>query len=113
MRTRILFALTILGFAVPNVMVGMFFAEHGVDLGRYFGNWLATLPSSQLTVDLVISGVTFIGWSAWDGPRTGVSSWWVTIPATCLVGVCFAIPLYLLLRERAVDSMAGAARPPD
>lgn len=112
MRKRVLFALTILGFAVPNVMVGVFVADHGVDLSRYLDNWFATLPSSQITVDLVISSVAFIGWSAWDGPRTGVSRWWVTIPATGLVGICFAIPLYLLLRERAVDAMPGS-RPRD
>jgi len=28
----------------------------------------------------------------------------VTIPATVFVGLCFAIPLYLLLRERTLDT---------
>ncbi|HEV7162759.1 MAG TPA: DUF2834 domain-containing protein [Solirubrobacteraceae bacterium] len=95
--------LTIVGFVTPNVMVVVFFAEHGVDLARYLDNWFGTLPSAQLVVDLVICCVAFIGWSAWDGPRSGVSRWWVTIPATLLVGLCFAIPLYLLLRERKVS----------
>jgi hypothetical protein len=102
-RTRLLLFLTVLGFAAPNAMLVIFFAEHGVDLGRYFGNWFGTLPTAQLLVDLVICGVAFIGWSALDGPRAGVRRWWVTIPATLLVGLCFAVPLYLLLRERALD----------
>jgi hypothetical protein len=100
-RTRLLLVLTVLGFVAPNAMVAVFFAEHGVDLARYLGNWFGTLPSAQLLVDLVICGVAFIGWSALDGPRAGVRRWWVTIPATLLVGLCFAVPLYLLLRERA------------
>jgi hypothetical protein len=103
-RARLLLLLTVLGFVVPNAMVVVFFVEHGVDLGRYFGNWFGTLPSAQLVVDLVICGVAFIGWSALDGPRAGVPRWWVTIPATLLVGLCFAVPLYLLLRERALGS---------
>jgi hypothetical protein len=102
MRLRVLALLAFVGFVVPNTMVIVFFAEHGIDLGRYLGNWLATLPSAQLVADLVICSLAFIVWCGWDGPRAGVRNWWVTIPATLLVGICFAIPLYLLLRERAV-----------
>jgi hypothetical protein len=93
----------VVGFVVPNTMVVLFLSEHGFDLGRYLGNWFGTLPSAQLVVDLALCAVTFIGWSAVDGPRSGVQRWWVTIPATLLVGLCFAVPLYLLLRERALD----------
>jgi hypothetical protein len=107
-RARTLLLLTVLGFVVPNAMVGVFFAEHGLDLGRYFGNWLGNLPSAQLLVDLVICCVAFIGWSAWDGPRSGVRRWWVTIPATVLVGICFAVPLYLFLRESALAPSQGS-----
>jgi hypothetical protein len=103
-RIRLLELLALVGFLAPNTMVVVFFAEHGFDLGRYFGDWWATLPSAQLLVDLVICSVAFIGWSAWDGPREGVRAWWVTIPATLLVGICFAVPLYLLLRERTLHT---------
>lgn len=105
-RTRLLLLLTLLGFLIPNTMVIVFLAEHGFDLGRYLGNWLGTLPSAQLLADLAICAVAFIAWSAWDGPRTGVARWWLTIPATLLVGLCFAVPLYLLLRERALADRA-------
>jgi hypothetical protein len=100
-RMRMLALLAFVGFVVPNTMVVVFFAEHGVEVGRYVDNWFATLPSAQLVADLSISCLAFIGWCTWDGPRAGVRNWWVTIPATLLVGICFAIPLYLLLRERA------------
>ena len=106
---RLLALLTLVGFLVPNAMVVVFFSEHGVELGRYLGNWFQTLPSAQLVADLAICCLAFIGWSAWDGPRSGVRRWWVTIPATLLVGICFAIPLYLLLRERALAGHGAAA----
>jgi len=101
-RERLLLALTVVGFVVPNVMLGFFVARHGVDPRLFFTQWVERLPSAQLTVDLGISCVAFLGWTAWDGPRSGVRRWWVGLPATALVGLCFAIPLYLLLRERAV-----------
>jgi uncharacterized protein DUF2834 len=101
-RARLLLLLTVLGFVVPNTMVIVFFVQHGVNLGRYFDDWFGTLPSAQLAVDLAISFVAFISWSGPDGRRSGVTRWWVTIPAALLVGLCFAIPLSLLLRERAV-----------
>src|SRR5688572_12292341 len=99
-REKLLLLLTAVGFLVPNAMVILFLVEHGVDLGRYIGDVVATLPAAQFTADLTISFVAFVAWSAWDGPRTGVRRWWVTVPASLLVGLCFAIPLYLLLRER-------------
>jgi hypothetical protein len=103
-REKSLLLLAVVGFVVPNVMVGIFIAEHGLDLELYFDNWFETLPSSQLVVDLVIAFLALAVWASWDGPRTGVDNWWVVFPASLLVGVCFALPLYLYMRERAVAS---------
>jgi membrane protease YdiL (CAAX protease family) len=110
-RERALLALTIVGFLVPNAMVGIFFIDHGLDFSAYLNDWVQTLPAAQLIVDLSIVFLAFALWSAWEGRRIGMRSWWVTIPASLLVGVCFAIPLFLLLRERAVRKQA--TRPQD
>lgn len=99
-RAKLLLLLTVIGFVVPNAMVGIFLADHGGDVGLYFENWFETLPSSQLVADLVIAFLAFVVWVSRDGPRSGVERWWVVIPASLLVGVCFAIPLYLYMRER-------------
>ena len=103
-REKSLLILAVAGFVIPNVMVGIFIAEHGLDLELYFESWFETLPSSQLVVDLVIAFLALVVWASWDGPRSGVDNWWVVIPASLLVGVCFALPLYLYMRERAVRS---------
>lgn len=96
-----LLLLTVAGFVVPNVMLGIFIAEHGLDVALYLENWFETLPSSQLVADLTIAFFALVVWTAWDGPRRGVGRWWVVIPASLLVGVCFALPLYLYMRETA------------
>jgi hypothetical protein len=101
-REKLLLGLAVAGFVIPNVMVAAFIADHGLDLGLYFENWFDTLPSTQLVVDLVIAFLALVAWASWDGPRSGVDHWWVVIPASLLVGVCFALPLYLYMRERAL-----------
>lgn len=106
-QERALLVLAIVGFLVPNTMVGIFFIDHGLDFSAYLNDWVQTLPAAQLIADLGIVFLAFALWSAWEGRRIGMRSWWVTIPASLLVGVCFAIPLFLLLRERAVRKQAS------
>ena len=98
-----LLLLTVAGFIVPNVMLGVFIADEGLDVSLYFEKWFETLPSAQLVADLLIAFLALVVWAAWDGRRHGVERWWVVIPASLLVGVCFALPLYLYLREKAVS----------
>lgn len=102
MRERLLLALTIVGFVVPNVFVGVSIAADGLDLGSYFSSWTASVPSTQLLVDLAIASIAFFAWASWEGPRAQVRRWWLCIPATLLVGLCFGLPLFLWMRERAL-----------
>jgi hypothetical protein len=103
MKERLLWVLTVLGFVVPNVCVAIFFADEGFDLSGYFSLWTASTPSTQLLLDLAIAAFAFFVWAGVEGPRAKVKRWWVCIPATFLVGLCFGLPLFLLMRERALD----------
>lgn len=107
-RERILLALATLGFVVPTAMVAMFAARHGLTVEGYLRHWGESLPATQLAIDLGISFVAFALWAAWEGRRLGMRSWWVPVPASFLVGLCFAIPLFLLLRERALHKRPTA-----
>ena len=101
-RERVLLALTLVGFVVPNTMVAIFFIDNGIDFGAYFSHWTESLPAAQLAADVSIAFVAFALWAAWEGRRLGMRTWWLPIPASGLVGLCFALPLFLLLREREV-----------
>lgn len=105
-RERLLLALTAVGFVVPNAFVIAFLVDEGLDLGRYFSLWTASLPSTQLLFDLGIAAVAFLVWAAWEGRRTRLERWWLCIPATFLVGLCFGLPLFLWMRERALRTAA-------
>ncbi len=101
-RERVLLALTVVGFLVPNTMVIAFVIEHGLDVAGYFDGWVESLPAAQLAADLIIAFLAFALWAVWEGRRIGMRAWWIPVPASLLVGLCFALPLFLLLRERAV-----------
>ena len=107
-RLRVLLALTVVGFLVPNAFVIAYLADEGLALGDYFEAWFESLPQTQLTIDLALAASTFLIWTAWDGPRAGVRRWWLAIPASFLVGICFGAPLYLYLRERELGAAAPA-----
>jgi hypothetical protein len=107
-RLNLLLALTILGFLVPNAFVIAYLADEGFAIGDYFAAWFDSLPAAQITIDAVMAALAFLVWTTWDGPRSGVRGWWIAIPATLLVGICFGLPLYLFLRERALGQDQGA-----
>ncbi len=100
-RERALLALTIVGFLVPNTMVAIFLIDQGLDVSGYLSHWVESLPAAQLAADLGIAFLAFALWAAWEGRDKGMRTWWLPIPASLLVGLCFALPLFLLLRERA------------
>jgi len=99
---RLLLTLTVIGFIVPNVCVVLFLADEGLDLGRYFSLWFASVPSTQLLLDLGIAALAFLVWAAAEARRVTIERWWLCIPATFLVGLCFGLPLFLWMRERAL-----------
>jgi len=107
-RERTLLALAIIGFLVPNGMLIAFMVDTGVDPSAYLGEWFESLPAAQLAADLAIALVAFALWAAWDGRRNGMRTWWLPIPASLLVGLCFALPLFLFLRERTVRERSAA-----
>jgi hypothetical protein len=101
-RERTLLALAIVGFVVSNTMTVLFMVRHGLTFDGYFRHWGESLPAAQLALDLSIALVAFALWAAWEGKHLRMRSWWIPVPASLLVGLCFALPLFLLLRERAV-----------
>jgi Terpene cyclase DEP1 len=103
MKERLLLILTVVGFVVPNVCLIIFFTEDGSGIGHYFSLWTASTPSTQLLLDLTIAALAFFVWAAVEGPRAKIKRWWICIPATFLVGLCFGLPLFLWMRERTLS----------
>ncbi|MCY3659298.1 MAG: DUF2834 domain-containing protein [Caldilineaceae bacterium] len=52
--------------------------------------------------DVLVSAVVLIVFIRSEGRRAAIPLLWVPIVATCVVGVSLGLPLFLLLRERAL-----------
>lgn len=89
----------IIGTIVPWIFFGQFIAASGIDLPLFAQNLFANGPASGFSADVLISATVFLIWSFGDAQKQGVRQWWLLIPATFLVGLSLALPLYLYLRE--------------
>ena len=52
--------------------------------------------------DVAVSAVVLVAFIRVEGRRARLSMLWAPIIATCVVGVSLGLPLFLLLRERAL-----------
>lgn len=93
--------LAVIGAIVPVVLLGAFIVDHGIDdlPDALFGNAAAAAAMADLT----ISSIAFWVWLWREAPRIGVSPWPYVV-GNLLVGLCFALPLFLYVR-------AGKAAP--
>ena len=64
-----------------------------------FGAMMAALAF----VDLTASAIVFLVWMPREARRAGMERWWPFAVAT-LGGLCFAFPLFLYARERALTA---------
>ena len=56
--------------------------------------------ASGATTDLLLSSMVFWVASFVDARARNIAHWWIVLPATLLVGLSLAMPLWLLMRSR-------------
>lgn len=93
-------ALAVIGTVIPWLFFGTFFAQHGPDIPLFLQSLFANGAAAGFSVDVLISILVFWIWAWQDAARHKVAHWWLIFPASCLVGLSLALPLYLYLRER-------------
>jgi hypothetical protein len=98
-------ALAVIGAIAPLVLGVMFLKHHGLDGGELVRQVFATTAGTLAFVDLSISSLAFWAWLAGEGPRVGVRRWPFVV-ANLLVGLCFALPLFLYVRSGRLERSA-------
>ena len=98
---KIYAALSILGFLLPMSQVLPFVRQSGLDLGAFLTLPFANPVSTMFTFDLLVSCAVFWTFVWVEGRRQGVPHRWVYVALTLLVGLSFALPLFLFAREAA------------
>jgi hypothetical protein len=62
-------------------------------------------------MDVLVSAVVLIFFLRREGKRVGVRHLWLPIAGTLTVGVSLGFPLFLYLREDALERTGGTWRP--
>lgn len=94
----------VIGTIVPWIFFAQFFMANGFDIPLFVRSLFANGAAGGFVADVLISLVVFWVWSYADARRRGVARWWLVLPASFLVGLSLALPLYLYMRE-GVDSL--------
>jgi hypothetical protein len=61
--------------------------------------WGSPIAAATL-VDFTISCIVFWPFLYTESKRLNIRYWWVFIPANCLIGLSFALPAFLYVREQ-------------
>ena len=101
--------LCMVGFAVPYAAFIPWLAEHGLDGRLFLQHLFANRISAFFALDVVVSAVVLLRFSALESHRLRLHNRWIILTATLLVGVSLGLPLFLYLRERQLEQGASAA----
>ncbi|KXK23738.1 MAG: hypothetical protein UZ15_CFX003000503 [Chloroflexi bacterium OLB15] len=96
----------IIGTIIPWLFFAHFFRTEGVNLSLFLSSLFANGAAGGFSADVLISILVFWVWSFTDANRHHISRWWLVLPASFLVGLSLALPLYLYLREVGISRAA-------
>jgi hypothetical protein len=99
--TLMLYVLAIAGLVVPWYFNLAFLLEGGSFAP---GPFVAAVSANKLvagiTWDVYLAAAAFSAWLLRDAPAAGVRRPWLHVALTFGVGLAFALPLYLAIRQR-------------
>lgn len=99
-------ALAVLGFDLPMSQLLPLFRQSGFDVLSFLTQPFVNPVSSMFAFDLLVSCLAFWTFVFVDGK---VRHRWLYVVMTLLVGLSFALPMFLLARERTRQAPALAA----
>jgi Terpene cyclase DEP1 len=101
--------LAVIGFAGPYYFFIAFLKAHGLDGKAFLQELFGTPISTFFAVDLLLSSVVFVRYLRQEASRYRINRWWLYLIALLTVGLSFALPLFLYVRETRIDQSAQAA----
>ena len=97
----------VLGAVLPLSQLIPFLQTHGLDLKLFFAYLFSNSVSGFFGMDVIVSSVVLWIFVFSEGGRLGMRRLWVYVVCNLAVGVSLALPLFLLFRERALESKRG------
>ena len=81
--------------------------QDGIDptFTSFFNDAQANFAGKSFGADLTVVVLTFFVFMIPESIRLKIRYWWLLIPFTFLVAVAFTFPLFLYLRENALEKL--------
>jgi hypothetical protein len=102
-RARFYLAMAVVGFLVPLTLVGYWIADNGLDVIDLLNAMVDNTIALAVFLDVSISSLVFWFWASGEAKEHGIRRWQWVIPANIFIGLCFALPLFLYWREKALE----------
>jgi Terpene cyclase DEP1 len=101
--------LCVLGAVLPYSQFIPWVMENGLNLGLLVRQLFANRISAFFGLDVLVSSAVLLVFMRVEGRQLHRRFRWLAIAALCTVGVSLALPLFLYLRERALEGPEGTA----
>ena len=95
--------LSVAGFALPYSQLIPFVAKNGLDLSLFWSQLFANWISTDFAFDLIVSSVVFWIFVLREGMRLQMKLLWIYIVLNLVIGLSFALPLFLWMRSHNLD----------
>ena len=95
--------LFVIGTVVPYLSFVPWVMDHGFDVSRMVEELFANRISAFFGLDVVVATIVLWVFIAFEGRRKGVRQTWAPIAASLVIGVSAGLPLFLFLRESAIE----------
>ncbi len=99
-------ALAVAGFFAPILTSVPFSLQHGADLGPFLAQFAGSDGARLLLADLFVSSLAFWAFLFPEARRVGIRGPGWFVAANLAIGLCFALPLFLYVRARALERQA-------
>jgi len=109
-RKNIYLTLCVLGAAIPYSQFVPWVMENGLNSGLLVRQLFANRIGGFFGLDVLVSSVVLLVFMRVEGKVARVRFRWMPIAGLCAVGVSLALPLFLYLRELALEENLKAAQ---
>ncbi len=93
----------VVGLLISITFIGLFVVEHGFNLSLFFQQLFTNYISTLFTLDLLLSSIVFWLFLFGEARKYQIRHTWFFVVSNLLIGLCFALPLFLYARETHIE----------
>ena len=101
--THMYLTLCFLGFALPYSQFVPWLMENGLHMKYFVQQLFANRVEGFFGLDVLVSAIVLLRFVSYESRRLRMRARWAPIISTLLVGVSLGFPLFLYLRELALE----------